>query len=73
LRSGWALGAVAKALGMHYRSVQRWAAWYRAGGLAGVRAHRMGGRGQVAFLSAEAEAELAAVATGRFRTGAAIA
>ena len=71
LRCGWRLGAVAKALGTHYRSVQRWAAWYRQGGLAGVRARRMGGTGQVAFLSPEAEAEVAAeVATGRFRTGA---
>jgi transposase len=73
LRGGWTLGAAAGALGVHYRSVVRWVAWYRQGGLAGVRAHRMGGIGQVAFLSAEAEAEVAAeVATGRFRTGAEI-
>ena len=73
LRGGWTLGAVAKALGVHYRSVQRWAAWYRAGGLAAVRAHRMGGRGQEPFLSPAAQAEVAAeVETGRFRTGAEI-
>src|SRR5262245_933609 len=73
LRGGWTLSATAGALGVHYRSVVRWAAWYRRGGLAGVRAHRMGGTGQAAFLSEEAEAEVAAeVATGRFRTGAEI-
>jgi transposase len=73
LRGGWTLGRVAEALGVHYRSVQRWAAWYRQGGPDAVRAHRMGGTGQAAFLSAEAEAEVAAaVATGRFRTGAEI-
>jgi transposase len=73
LRCGWTLGAAAGALGVHYRSVQRWAAWYRQGGLAGLRAHRMGGTGQETFPSAEAEAEVAAeVATGRFRTGAEI-
>src|SRR5437764_778227 len=31
LRGGWRLGAVAAALGVDYRSVQRSAAWYRAG------------------------------------------
>jgi transposase len=64
---------VAEALGAHYRSVQRWAAWYRQGGLGAVRAHRMGGTGQAPFLSAEAEAAVAAeVESGRFRTGAEI-
>jgi len=73
LRGGWTLSATAGALGVHYRSVVRWVAWYRAGGLAGVRAHRMGGTGQAAFLSKGAEAEVAAeVETGRFRTGAEI-
>ena len=71
LRSGWRLGAVAAALGVHYRTVQRWVDWYRAGGLAAVRAHRLGGHGQPALLSAEAQVAVAdAVATGRFRTAA---
>lgn len=71
LRSGKALGAVAAVLGVHYRSVQRWVAWYRQGGLAVVRARRMGGVGQPAFLTAEAQAEIAdVVAAGRFRTAA---
>jgi transposase len=71
LRSGWTLGAVAAALGVHYRTVQRWVDWYRAGGVAVVRARRMGGHGQPAKLSAAAQAAVAEeVATGRFRTAA---
>lgn len=55
---------------MHYRTVQRWVAWYRAGGMPMVRAHRMGGTGQAPFLTPAQEAEVAAaVETGRFRTG----
>lgn len=70
LRSGWTMSPVAEALGVDYRSVQRWVAWYRAGGLALVRAHRMGGKGQRPFLDEQAQAEVAAeVETGRFRTG----
>ena len=60
-------------LGVHYRTVQQWAAWYRAGGVAAVTAPRAGGRGQPARLSPEQQAEVAdQVATGRFRTGAEI-
>jgi len=71
LRRGWRLGAVANALGVHYRTVPRWVDWYRDGGVAAVRAHRMGGHGQPAYLSAEAQAAVAdVVATGRFRTAA---
>jgi transposase len=73
LRCGWRLGPVAEAVGVDYRSVQRWAAWYRAGGLAEVRGHRMGGTGQAPFLTAAQQAAVAeAVATGRFRTAAEI-
>jgi transposase len=73
LRCGWTLGAVAGALGVHYLTVHRWAAWYRQGDLAGVWAHRMGGTGQAPFLSKEAEAAVAAeVESGCFRTGAEI-
>lgn len=73
LRSGWALRPVAKALGTHYRTVQRWVAWYRAGGLAAIRSHRMGGTGQAPFLDAKTQAAVAAeVASGRFRTAAEI-
>jgi transposase len=69
LRTNWSLRLVAELLCTHYRSVQRWVAWYREGGLAAVRAHRMGGVGQKSFLAAEAQAEVAdVVATGRFHT-----
>jgi transposase len=64
---------VAEAVGTEYRSVQRWVAWYRRGGLAEVQAHRMGGKGLPAFLTAEQEEAVATeVATGRFRTAAEI-
>jgi transposase len=73
LRSGKALGAVAAVLGVHDRSVQRWVAWYRQGGLAAVRGQRMGGVGQPSLLTAEAQAEVAdVVASGRFHTAAEI-
>lgn len=68
LRSGWTLGEVVEAVGVHYRSVQRWAAWYRAGGVPAARARWRGGSGPVPLLTAEAQAQVAdAVATGRFR------
>ncbi|MBI2320532.1 MAG: winged helix-turn-helix domain-containing protein [Chloroflexi bacterium] len=70
LRDGWRLGEVSEVVGVHYRTVQRWVAWYRVGGLAAVQAHKMGGTGQAPFLTSAQEAEVAAaVATGRFRTG----
>jgi transposase len=69
LRCGWRLGMVAQVMGTHYRSVQRWVAWYREGGLSEVRRHRMGGQGPQPWLSPEAASQVsAAVATGRFRT-----
>jgi transposase len=73
LRRGWRLEAVAEAVGVHYRTVQRWAAWYRDGGRAEFGRHRLGGRGATPFLTPERQAEVAEeVATGRFRTAAAI-
>jgi transposase len=69
LRCGWRLGMVAEAVGAHYRSVQRWVAWYREGGLPQVRRHQMGGQGPHPFLSAQAEIQVSEiVATGQFRT-----
>ena len=73
LRQGRGLEEVAAAVGVHYRSVQRWAAWYREGGLAEVGRRRMGGKGQAPFLTPEQQAAVAAeVGTGRFRTAAEI-
>lgn len=69
LRRGWSLQDVAEALGVHYRSVQRWVAWYRQGGVAEVCAHRAGGHGQPACLTPEQEARLVEEAAGgRFAT-----
>lgn len=69
LRCGWGLGRVAEAMGIHYRSVQRWVAWYREGGLPEVKRHKMGGRGPQPLLSAEAATQVSdAVAAGQFRT-----
>jgi len=40
------VGEVASVVGVDYRTVQRWVRWYRSGGLAAVRSHRLGGPGQ---------------------------
>jgi len=70
LRCGWQLGRVAEATGTHYRSVQRWVAWYRQGGLPEVMRHKMGGPGRQPLLRLEEETQVSdAVATGRFRAG----
>ena len=69
LRCGWHLGRVAEAMGTHYRSVQRWVAWYRQGGLPEVMRHKMGGPGRQPLLRLEEEIQVSdAVARGRFRT-----
>ena len=69
LRCGWRLSSVAAAVGVHYRTVQRWVGWYREGGVPKVLSHKMGGKGQEAFLTSEVQEQVAQeVATGRFRT-----
>lgn len=69
LREGRSIGTVAATLGVHYRTVQEWLSWYRAGGLAGVRARRSGGKGHPKRLTAAQEAELRArAAAGEIRT-----
>jgi transposase len=73
LRTGRSVGAVAATVGVHYRTVQRWVRWYEAGGLAAVRVHRQGGAGPQPRLTAAQQQQVAAeVATGRFRSAAAI-
>lgn len=73
LRTGRSLGETTSALGVHYRSIQRWVGWYRRGGLAAVRSHRLGGVGQAPFLPRETHEHVAQeVASGRFRTAAEI-
>lgn len=74
LRRGDHVDAVAAAVGVDRRTVERWIDWYRhEGGLAGVLAHRQGGVGRVPFLTLEQQEEVAQeVASGRFRTAPAI-
>lgn len=71
VRGGRRLGEVADVVGVDYRTVQRWVAWYRAGGLDAVASRHMGGVGQPSRLTAEQQEETAReVASGRFRTAA---
>jgi transposase len=71
LRTGHTVRATAAVLGVHERSVQHWVAWYRAGGLAAVAAHRKAGKGSRARLTGEQQAALLAeAAIGHFRTAA---
>lgn len=74
LRSGERrMDEVAELVGTTYRTVQRWVAWYRDGGVDAIRTHRMGGYGQTPRLTAEQQEHVAAeVATGRFRNATAI-
>jgi len=74
LRSGERrVGEVASVMGVDYRTVQRWVAWYRAGGMEALRSHRLGGPGQPPRLTPEQQEHVAEeVATGRFRNAATI-
>ncbi len=51
LRRGWRITAAAEAVGVHYRSAQRWVEWYREGGLNEVVSRKMGGVGQPRYLN----------------------
>lgn len=71
LREGRSVDETANAVGTHRRTVDRWVAWYRVSGLAGVLTHRQGGHGQPSKLTAPQQAQLRAeVARGRFRSAA---
>jgi transposase len=71
LRGGRSLAEVAEVVGVHYRTVQQWVAWYRAGGLAAVAAHRKAGPGQPCRLTPEQQAALLArAAEGAFYSAA---
>lgn len=73
VRTGKTTREVAEVLGVDERTVQRWLAWYRAGGLTPLEERHAQGRGALAFLAPEQQAELSdEVATGRFRTAAEI-
>jgi transposase len=70
LRQGRPMSQVAQIVGVHYRTVQEWVAWYRQGGVAEVLGHWHGGHGgQERRLTADQEAELKAkAAAGDMRT-----
>jgi len=73
VRTGRTTREVAEVVGVEERTVQRWLAWYRAGGLAEVEGRHAQGKGAAPFLTPEQRAELAdEVETGRFRTAAEI-
>lgn len=73
VRMGRTTREASEALGVDERTVQRWLAWYRAGGLAPLEGRHAGSQGAPSFLTAVQQAELAEeVATGRFRTAAEI-
>ena len=73
VRTGKTTREVADVLGVDERTVQRWLAWYRAGGLAPLEQRHAQGQGAPSFLTPEQRAELSdEVATGRFRTAAEI-
>ena len=73
VRTGRTTREVAEVVGVEERTVQRWLAWYRAGGLAEVEGRHAHGKGAAPFLTPEQRAELAdEVETGRFRTAAEI-
>lgn len=73
VRRGQTTREVAGVLGVDERTVQRWLAWYRAGGLSPLEGRHAGSQGAPSLLPVEQRAELAdEVATGRFRTTAEI-
>src|ERR1051325_2259729 len=73
VRTGKTTREASEALGVDERTVQRWLAWYRAGGLAPLEGRHAGSQGAPSFLTVAQKAALAdEVATGRFRTTAEI-
>ena len=71
LRCERPMGDVACVLGVHRRTVRRWAGWYRTGGLDEVTARRRGGKGGQSRLNEEQVRKLAwEMASGRLRTAA---
>jgi transposase len=60
LREGHGLAETATTVGVAYRTVQQWLAWYRAGGVAEVRTDRKAGRGQLPRLSPAQQAQVVA-------------
>src|SRR5919106_5749015 len=55
LRTGWSMEQVARVVGVHYRTVQRWVGWYRNGGGGEVCTHHGGGQGEPPWLTPQQE------------------
>lgn len=73
VRTGKTTCEAAEVLGVDERTVQRWLARYRVGGLTPLQERHAGSQGAPSFLTAEQRHELSEeVATGRFRTAAEI-
>src|SRR3954466_11483719 len=73
VRTGKTTREVGEVLGVDERTVQRWLAWYRAGGLAPLEGRHAGSQGAPSFLTVDQKTEPPdVVATGRFRTAAEI-
>jgi len=73
VRGGHTTRETAEVLGVDERTVQRWLAWYRAGGLTPLEERHAGSQGAPSYLTPEQKTELAEeIATGRFRTAAEI-
>jgi transposase len=70
LRRGHSLQETARIVGVHYRTLQRWVAWYRRGGLNEVLGRRHGGQGgRKSRLTPQEEARLKELACrGEIRT-----
>ena len=71
MRQGRTMTAVSPLLGVHYRTVQRWAAWYRTGGISEVLKRTSGhaAPGRKPYLSSSQQnALLAQVARGVFHS-----
>jgi transposase len=71
LRQGRSLAEASQTVGVSYRTLQRWVAWYRSGGLKEVlaRTRGHGARGRSSYLTAEQQAQVKAQAdSGAFRT-----
>ena len=72
LRTGKRIADVVESVGVSYRAVQQWLAWYRAGGLEKVLHHITGhaSRGATPYLNAKQQRALAArVELGDFKRG----
>lgn len=71
MRQGKTMAEISPLLGVHYRTVQRWAAWYRIGGVTEVLKRTAGhaAPGRKPYLSSpQQKALLAQVARGKFHS-----